>query len=351
MGAPESSGKRIASECAVSGARDGIQGIRNAVFSDEAAAPRSPVGKLAYLRPLVGDGGMFHLPQVIADHVVENAQHNADPADIVAEQCRQCRISRRPFATRRLHRPSLTQEKPACRPRWPKDRRPCPQARFGSRTGLVGKILGCPLFNALPSGDGIAGGNASACFRVRQGCRCKACPGSQQNGNLRLPLREPRREGRQAKRRHAGTACSGRADCQKPQRNGQKKTGRKRFRFRPVTTVSRRSMPLSRREAAHPRPGDGKLADLPKAAGRAAFGGCASNLWTCPNERKVTDRQRSVAWMRTVGAGHFLAHRHPNHRVCRSDAAPRRERPPGTPCRAHSRGTHTTRTPRVFDGE
>jgi hypothetical protein len=58
------------------------------------------VRKLAHSYPLAGDGGMFHLPQVVADHVMENAQHDADPADVVAEQCGQCRIYRTPLVKR-----------------------------------------------------------------------------------------------------------------------------------------------------------------------------------------------------------------------------------------------------------
>ena len=44
------------------------------------------MGKLAHLHPFAGDGGMFHLAQVIAGHVVKNAQHDADPANVIAKQ-------------------------------------------------------------------------------------------------------------------------------------------------------------------------------------------------------------------------------------------------------------------------
>lgn len=142
VGAPEGSGQRIAGRLASFVALDGIQRIRGAVFSDEAATPRCPVGKFAHFGPLAGDGGMLHLPKVTADHVVENTQHDADPADVVAEQRGQCRVHRILVMKCRSHRPPLTAEKIARRPRRQIDRGPRRQTRFGTCVELVGKLLG-----------------------------------------------------------------------------------------------------------------------------------------------------------------------------------------------------------------
>lgn len=99
---------------------NGIECIRGAILFNETATPCCPVGKLAHLRQFTGDDCMLHLPQVVADHAMKSAQHDPNPADIVAEQRSQSRINRTFLIKRKFHCPFLIREKPACHPRRPK---------------------------------------------------------------------------------------------------------------------------------------------------------------------------------------------------------------------------------------
>ncbi|RAO78209.1 hypothetical protein CA260_10425 [Dyella jiangningensis] len=89
MGAPECLDERVAFERVVTGMLDRIQCIGCLVFTDEAAAPCRAMCEFAHVHPFSGDDGVLHLPEIVADHVVKDAQHDADPAHVIAEQCSQ----------------------------------------------------------------------------------------------------------------------------------------------------------------------------------------------------------------------------------------------------------------------